>query len=90
VSLDAKGMFRINVDRDKGNLVAIHYDSSKPTAPLNVIEGRTADAINAKIIALGLVSKLDHAAYLGRELAKAEIALQTGKAYVQDTTLFGK
>ena len=38
-----------------------------------------------KIAELGLVSKLDHMAYLGAELAKAEIALGTGKEYVQDT-----
>jgi dihydropteroate synthase len=27
---------------------------------------------------------LDHAAYLGYELAKAEMCLKTGKKYVQD------
>jgi dihydropteroate synthase len=37
-----------------------------------------------------LVSEFDHAAYLGRELEKAEIALTTGKAYVQDIALFKK
>jgi dihydropteroate synthase-like protein len=87
-SLDEKGMFRINVDREKGVLVAVHYLSSDPTVPLNVIRGKTAEVVNAKIIDLCLISKLGHAAYLGRELAKAEIALQTGKAYVQDTALF--
>ncbi len=30
------------------------------------------------------VTKLDHAAYLGRECVKAEYALVTGKEYVQD------
>jgi dihydropteroate synthase len=34
------------------------------------------------------VTRLDHAAYLGSELAKAEIALRTGKEYIQDTVLF--
>jgi dihydropteroate synthase len=37
-----------------------------------------------------LVTRLDHAAYLGNELAKAEIALKTGKSYVQDNSLFDK
>jgi dihydropteroate synthase len=39
---------------------------------------------------MGLVSRLDHAAYLGSELAKAEIALKTGKEYIQDRGLFVK
>jgi dihydropteroate synthase len=32
----------------------------------------------------GLVTKLDHAAYLGRELIRAEIALAQGQEYIQD------
>jgi hypothetical protein len=35
----------------------------------------------------GLLTQLDHAAYLGRELAKAEIALKTGSHYEQDAAL---
>jgi dihydropteroate synthase len=31
-----------------------------------------------------LVTKLDHAAYLGREFMRAEMALAMGQAYVQD------
>ncbi len=30
------------------------------------------------------VSRLDHAAYLGREFMRAELALVTGQDYVQD------
>jgi len=30
------------------------------------------------------VTRLDHAAYLGREFVRAEIALATGQEYVQD------
>lgn len=33
---------------------------------------------------VNLVTKLDHAAYLGRELIRAEIALATGQSYTQD------
>ncbi len=39
----------------------------------------------SKIEEMGLITRLDHAAYLGRELAKAEIALVTGKEYIQDS-----
>ena len=31
-----------------------------------------------------LVSRLEHAAYLGREVARAERSLASGEAYVQD------
>ncbi len=31
-----------------------------------------------------VVTKLDHAAYLGRELMRAEVALATGTDYIQD------
>ncbi|MCS7131065.1 MAG: dihydropteroate synthase-like protein, partial [Archaeoglobaceae archaeon] len=40
-----------------------------------VIVGKTAKEIIDTILKLGLVSRLDHAGYLGRELMKAEIAL---------------
>jgi dihydropteroate synthase len=33
---------------------------------------------------VNLVTKFDHAAYLGREFMRAEIALATGQSYVQD------
>jgi tetrahydromethanopterin S-methyltransferase subunit A len=53
----------------------------------HVIEGRQAAVIAATVIQEGLLTQLDHAAYLGRELAKAEIALQTGAHYEQDAGL---
>ncbi len=40
------------------------------------------------IIREGLMSKLNHAAYLGRELEKAEIAMRLGRSYVQDSAVF--
>jgi dihydropteroate synthase len=33
---------------------------------------------------MGLLSRLDHAGYLGRELTKAKLALDLGWNYVQD------
>jgi tetrahydromethanopterin S-methyltransferase subunit A len=51
---------------------------------VRVIEGRTARGVYLKITRAGWVSLLDHAAYLGKELARAEAALKGGEAYVQD------
>jgi len=52
------------------------------------IEGPTADAILDKLDQLGLLPSARHSAYIGYELAKAEIALATGRSYVQDYPLF--
>jgi dihydropteroate synthase len=36
------------------------------------------------LLELELVTRLDHASYLGRELEKAEIALKFNRSYAQD------
>jgi dihydropteroate synthase-like protein len=87
-TLDSKGMFKILLDRAEGVLVAAHYGSAQMDKPLNIIKGKTADGVLIKIVEMGLISILDHAAYLGSELAKAEIALRTRKEYIQDKPLF--
>lgn len=49
--------------------------------------GRTAKEICVQLfesIKLSSVSRFDHAAYLGREFMRAELALVTGQDYVQD------
>lgn len=51
------------------------------------VVGKTAKEILDTIFRLGLVSRLEHAGYLGRELMKAEIALKLGKNYIQDRDL---
>jgi dihydropteroate synthase-like protein len=86
--LDALGSFTIMVDRINEYVVALHYSHAKVEKPDKIIKGKTADAVYAKIIELGLVSREDHVAYLGSELAKAEIALRTGKEYIQDRAMF--
>jgi hypothetical protein len=50
--------------------------------------GATAKAVAVEILespaGAGCVTRLEHAAYLGRELQKAEEALRSGGAYMQD------
>ena len=86
-SPDRSGWFKIHVDREKGEIVAVHYPSQmdKPGA---VIKGRIPMEVYQTIVRLNLVSKLEHAAYLGRELEKAYTALKTGRSYQQDEDLF--
>jgi dihydropteroate synthase len=52
-----------------------------------VFSGRTAKELCVKIFEQTQpcpVSQLDHAAYLGREFIRAEVALVTGQEYIQD------
>ena len=49
-----------------------------------MFSARSPSALYATVINEALISRLDHAAYLGRELARAEQALKTGENYVQD------
>jgi dihydropteroate synthase len=54
---------------------------------MNLFTGRTAKELCVKIFEQTQpcpVSMLDHAAYLGREFVRAEIALQSGAEYIQD------
>ena len=52
------------------------------------VAGRNARDILNTLIEKGLVSRLDHAGYLGRELERAEIALRLKRSYVQDEPLW--
>jgi tetrahydromethanopterin S-methyltransferase subunit A len=83
--LDKAGFFVVIPQAATGLIVCEHYDNSGRLA--HVIEGRQAALIAATVIQEGLVTQLDHAAYLGRELTKAEIALKTGSHYEQDAAL---
>jgi len=86
--LDSVGMFKIAVDRKSNVVVALLFTDVSMDKPFSIIKGKTAQAVYLKIIQLGLVTRLDHAAYLGSELEKAEVALKIGKEYIQDVCLF--
>ncbi|UCF45258.1 MAG: dihydropteroate synthase-like protein [Candidatus Bathyarchaeota archaeon] len=88
--LDTAGVFRITLDRNEGTIVALHFATLQADKPSNIVKGRTAERVYTEIVERGLVTRLDHASYLGSELAKAEIALKTGKEYIQDNPLFKK
>ena len=83
--LDKAGFFVVLPQAATGLIVCEHYENSGRLA--HVIEGRQAAVIAATAVEQGLLTQLDHAAYLGRELAKAEIALKTGSHYEQDAAL---
>ena len=86
---DSAGSFKISVDYattvEKSKIVATHFKKNKADL---VIVGNSAKEVYEEIITKNLVSRMEHAAYLGSELQKAEIAMITGKDYVQDFDLF--
>ncbi len=79
---DPAGYFVIYADRFRGLLSLEHYRNDGMLDA--VIEGRTAAELYTSAIDNGLLSRMDHAAYLGRELGRAEESLKTGESYIQD------
>jgi dihydropteroate synthase-like protein len=82
---DPAGSFKITVS--EGLIRAVHYQKSKPQIAFVGIE---AKALYDEIIKRKLVTKLEHAAYLGSELQKAEESLKFSKHYTQDFPIFQK
>ncbi len=73
--------FRIHVS-DK--IEVIYYKKGKPELQ---IRGDKAEDIISEILSRKLIKDIWHAAYLGRELDKAETALKLGRSYIQDEDL---
>lgn len=82
VRMDPAGYFVILPQPQKGTIVGEHYDYDHERQ--RTIEGDAADDIYREIVERGLVTRLDHAAYLGAELARAELAITEGYEYEQD------
>jgi len=79
--LDPAGPIRIWIVQDSisgngGVIVAEHEKAS--------VVGKNAKEVIDTLLELEMVSCLDHAAYLGRELEKAELALYFNRSYAQD------
>ncbi len=79
---DPAGYFVVYVDRARGILSLEHYRNDGLVD--TVIEGNAAAELYTPAIDRGLISRLDHAAYLGRELARAEQSLKSGEPFIQD------
>lgn len=84
---DKTGWFNVHVDREENKIVAVFYPAGSKE-PSSVIKGDDARVVYQTIIREKLITKLDHAAYLGKELEKAAMALKLDRAYVQDEPLF--
>ncbi len=82
---DPKGYFLIKVDKQRKEILVGFCRN------FNVIEiiisGKTPQEIYFTASERGLISRHDHAAYLGKELEKAYLALKFNLPYVQDEEL---
>jgi len=79
---DPAGYLVVYADPARRLLVIEHYRNDGLLTA--VIEAGNATDGYTSVLGAGLVSRLDHAAYLGRELARAEHALHGGTRYQQD------
>jgi dihydropteroate synthase-like protein len=86
-SLDPKGYFKIMIDRKERKIVAIHF-RNKREKPDIILKSFEPINIFQYILKNELISTMEHAYYIGKELSKAKIALNIGKSYVQESPLF--
>ncbi len=83
--LDERGYFLIKVDRKNKN-IEVAFCKGKNIVELKVV-GKKPIEIYHTIINQKIISQPSHAAYLGRELQKAYIALDKNIEYIQDDEL---
>jgi tetrahydromethanopterin S-methyltransferase subunit A len=83
--MDPKGYFLIRANIKTKKLELGHCRRNNEIEVL--ITGETPQEVYFTACQMGLVSRLDHAAYLGKELQKAFTALELGIDYVQDSLL---
>jgi thymidylate synthase len=77
--LDPMGYFRVTLDGDE---IIVEHRAEDVT--LKEYRGRTAVSLQHQIARDVAISDINHAMYLGRQLAKAEMALKDGREFVQD------
>ncbi len=83
-----KGWFAISINRPKKLIVADYYIGYGTDSKLQCrIVGTTAESIAGTAARRKLVTVPYHGAYLGKELAKAEIALRYDLPYEQENNL---
>ncbi len=82
---DPKSYITIMPYYDQGKIMVRVY--STDNKKLYLIDGDKPNQIYYKIMNLGLITKMEHAAYLGKELQKAYVALKNRLYFNQDEEL---
>ena len=83
--MDPKGYFLIKIDHESG-LIRVGFTTSDNKMVAEV-RGKTALEVVNTIIREEMLSSLQHAADMGIELEKAELALKNNLKYIQDGEL---
>ena len=81
-NIDQKGRA---IDPESGEPISCKTKSGNQ--PTKIFRGKSAKQLGIQISEGAgpfLISRIDHAIYIGRELQRAEQCLKTGMAYVQD------
>jgi len=93
--MDPKGYFLIDIDKEAGLLRVAYCKFTKlgndsVNDMVAIISGKTAIEIVNTLIRENYISSLQHAADMGIELCKAELALKYDLKYIQDKDLLLK
>lgn len=81
IEMDKSGYFVV-YPQANGQIVVEHYANNNIL--LRTIRGHNSRDIYWTIIENGWITQLSHAAYLGKELTKAELSIKHGIGYIQD------
>lgn len=89
--MDPKGYFLVHIDKRRKKILVGYCQILKKKIHENnmiaVVEGKTAIEIVNTLIREKFISSLQHAADMGIELKKAEIAMKHKFKYIQDKEL---
>lgn len=83
--MDPNGYFLIRINK-KEKMIELGHCTKENQIEV-MIKGRTPQEVYFAATENNLLSRLDHAAYLGKELEKAYLALKYNLEYVQDSEL---
>jgi len=96
-SEDPEGFFYIYLDDTRRNIIVEHYFGVRKEAggvrrtvsgKVNrIFKGTSAETLYRTILGTVPIGSMDHAAYLGYELGKAETALKNNTRYEQDKSV---
>lgn len=85
-----KSFFVIDVDHDKKSIQVQCYEAARNNTGIKsgklrmIFNGKSGIDIYRSILKHDFILLLDHAAYLGYELARAEQSLKSGTRFIQD------
>lgn len=82
IKLDKAGYFVIIPSKKDKIIIVEHYSYNNKL--LRTIEGKNSRDIYLTIISNNWITDLSHAAYIGKELARAELSIKKGFKFVQD------